>query len=78
MMVFIEQPLAKPVGLLNTSHSVTSNSRNHIMYKILTTFLPKSGARQFTVSVLGQDEGYTVKYTPLPEVVPEGETRGNS
>ena len=27
-----------------------------------------------TVSVLGQDEGYTVKYTPLPEGVPEGET----
>ena len=26
----------------------------------------------FTVSVLGQDEGYTVKYNPLPEVTLEG------
>ena len=25
-----------------------------------------------TVSVLGQEEGSTVKYTPLPEGVPEG------
>ena len=32
----------------------------------------------FTVFVLGQDEGYTVKYNPLPEGVPEGEARGNS
>ena len=32
----------------------------------------------YTVSVLGRDEGYTVKYNPLPEGVPEGEGRGNS
>ena len=25
-----------------------------------------------TVSVLGQDEGYMVKYNPLPEGTPEG------
>ena len=31
-----------------------------------------------TVSVLGRDEGYTVKYNPLPEGVSEGEARGNS
>ena len=31
-----------------------------------------------TVSILGQEEGYTVKYTPSPEGVPEGEARGNS
>ena len=31
-----------------------------------------------TVSVLGQDKGYTVKYNPLPEGVPEGEARWNS
>ena len=30
------------------------------------------------VSVLGRDEGYTVKYNPLPEGVPEGEAQGNS
>ena len=29
-----------------------------------------------TVSVLGQDEGYTVKYNPLPEGVPEGKAQG--
>ena len=26
----------------------------------------------YNVSVLGQEEGYTVKYTPPPEGVPEG------
>ena len=31
-----------------------------------------------TVSVLGREEGYTFKYTPLPEVVPKGKARGNS
>ena len=31
-----------------------------------------------TVSILGQDKGYTVKYTPLPDGVPEGGAQGNS
>ena len=31
-----------------------------------------------TVSVLGRDEGHTVKYSPLPEGVRKGEARGNS
>ena len=31
----------------------------------------------FTVSVLGRKEGYTVKYTPLPDGVPKGEAQGN-
>ena len=31
-----------------------------------------------TVSVLGREEGYTVKYTPTPEEVPEGKARVNS
>ena len=30
------------------------------------------------VSELGQDKGYTVKYNPLPEGVPEGEAQRNS
>ena len=30
----------------------------------------------YTVSVLGREEGYMVKYTPPPEGVPEGEARG--
>ena len=34
--------------------------------------------KRYTVSVLGREEGYTVKFTPLPEGVPEGEARGNS
>ena len=34
--------------------------------------------RGYIVSVLGRDEGYTVKYNPLPEGVPEGEARANS
>ena len=28
------------------------------------------------VSVLGRDKGYTVKYNPLPEGVPEGKAEG--
>ena len=32
----------------------------------------------YTVSVLGQEEGYTDKYTPSPDGVPEGEARRNS
>ena len=31
-----------------------------------------------SLSVLGPDEGYTVKYNTLPEGVPEGEAQGNS
>ena len=34
--------------------------------------------RRYIVSVLGREEGYTVKYTPSPEGVPEGEAQGNS
>ena len=30
------------------------------------------------VSVLEREEGYTVKYTPLPEGGPKGKARGNS
>ena len=33
---------------------------------------------QHTVSVLGRDEGYKVKYTPSPKGVPEGKAQGNS
>ena len=34
--------------------------------------------RKKTVSVLGQEEGFTVKKTPLHEGESEGEARGNS
>ena len=39
--------------------------------------VPKAQVKH-NVSVLGQEEGYTVKYTSRPEGVPEGESRGNS
>ena len=35
-------------------------------------------AEKYIVSILGRGEGYTVKYNPLPEGVPEGEAQGNS
>ena len=38
----------------------------------------RSGKNLHIVSVLRQEEEYMVKYTPLPEGVPEGEARGNS
>ena len=34
---------------------------------------PRAKRQVFTVSVLGQDKGFTVKYNPLPEGVPEAE-----
>ena len=36
------------------------------------------GIYMCSVSVLGRDEGYTVKYTLSPEGVPEGEAQGYS
>ena len=33
---------------------------------------------RYIVFVLGQEEGYTVKYTPTSEGVPEGDAQGNS
>ena len=48
-----------------------------------TVFLPISqvcsgSVSLENVSVLGQDNGYTVKYTPSPEGVPSGFALGNS
>ena len=37
---------------------------------------PSCTILQFILSVLGQDEGYTVKYNPLHEGVPEGTPEG--
>ena len=44
----------------------------------LQSFLTGQLHSWYIVSVLGQEEGYTVKYTPPPEGVPDGEARGNS
>ena len=32
----------------------------------------------YTVSVLGRDKGYTIKYSPLPERTPIGESSPNT
>ena len=39
----------------------------------LYVFYCISDGLQYIVSVLGRDEGYTVKYSPSPEGTPEGE-----
>ena len=48
--------------------SKVESSRNNLIFS----------EQQYTISVLGREEGYTVKYTPSSEGVPEGEARGNS
>ena len=41
-------------------------------------FTPIEMVTTYTVSVLGREEGYTVKFTPLPEGIPEDKAQGNS
>ena len=41
-------------------------------------FQPPHTNHKDTVSVLGRDQGYTVKYNPLPEGVIEGKAQRNS
>ena len=48
---------------------------NVIMYTVLYTVRYSA---MYTASILGQDEGYTFKYSLSPEGVPEAEARGNS
>ena len=50
------------------------NTRSHLI-KMHWDALHSSShsALYYTVFILQQEEGYTVKYTPLPELVPEGE-----
>ena len=59
-----------------TQNNETLNCKN-IPDKICPLFfllwLKMSQNQWNTVSVLGQEEGCTVKYTPLPEGVPERE-----
>ena len=47
-----------------TAISVSNNFQNNLLHN--------------TVSLLGPEEGYTVKYIPLYEGVPKGEGQGNS
>ena len=42
------------------------------------TSVDQALGQKVIVSVLGQEELYTVKYTLLPDGVPKGEARGNS
>ena len=48
------------------------------MYDMDLVAIRSTDVLPYTVSVLGQEEGYTVKYTPLREGVPEGKAQGNS
>ena len=62
-------------------HNLSSNSANSsITYRFVIKLCKYQPYIQLsnTVSVLGQDEGYTVKYCPLPEGDPEGKAQGNS
>ena len=56
-------------------YKLRSNARSGIFFIAFLVFISPT---LYLVSVLGQDEGYTVKYNPLPEGVPEGEAQGNS
>ena len=57
---------------LTHEFDLRSSLNNSLLLAWFETFLI------FIVSVLGREEGYTVKYNPLPEGVPEGEAQGNS
>ena len=49
------------------------------MLKIDENYISHPSNNQiWVVVILGQEEGYTVKYNPLPEEVPTGEAWGNS
>ena len=47
-------------------------------YQGLGYWKPGKLRKYITISVLGQDEGYQVKYSPLGGGVPKGKGRGNS
>ena len=57
-------------GTTSVLRSVVLNVLKYIVYTILDTAFLMLHARR--------EEGYTVKYTPSPEEVPEGKARGNS
>ena len=50
---------------------------NRPVFAMAVLQAPFSLTQWMTVSVLGREEGYTVKYSPPPEEVPEGKARGN-
>ena len=57
------------VGLISQEHNPTVHCIKHNTVQCTV---------HYTVSVLGRDKGYIVKYSPPLEGVPEGEARGNS
>ena len=57
------------------SDTITSTFRTWGKYSYRAGF---EDEQYCIVSVLGREEGYTVKYTPLPEGVPKGEAQGYS
>ena len=50
----------------------------HILASLYQTHAPYCTAGSCTVSVLGRDKGYTVKYSPTPEGACEGKAQENS
>ena len=63
---------------VRTGHPVAAfTTPDHYCTALQRTVLyPYYDKRGCNVSVLGQDEGYTVKYSPPPERVPEGTPKG--
>ena len=56
-----------------------TNSKDVWIPILVSDKYPTVECQENTVSVLGRDEGYTVKYNPLPQGVPgEGKAQGNS
>ena len=53
--------------------NLTRCKKVYILFHTITIVLDR-----FIVSVLGRDKGYTVKYSPPPEGVPEGKARGKN
>ena len=62
------------MGLAGGGMITASWSGKRHSTRVLSNYLTasKSGEGGYTVSVLGQDEGFTVEYNPLPEGVPNG------
>ena len=64
-----------PVVLVTT---YMGHTRSRNMEATFRGNLKTIGYPSCNVSILRQDEGYTVKYTPLPEGVPKSKPQGNS
>ena len=65
--------------VLHSKEQILSRFSKNLRKRASSRPQPKEAPDEgYTVSVLEGEEGYTVKYTPLPKGVPEGEAEGNS